>query len=116
MVLKINKRRWGRGDTGGYLRDSNGKQCCLGFLSRACGFSPDEITNEGMISSLSCEGHPAAEKIPPRLFKGINQNCTNLETKLAEINDNPETSDEFKEKEITRLMKLMGVNVTFFYS
>ena len=58
-VLTIERSKWLRGHVEeSYLRDDQGRMCCLGFDAVACGLTPEQITWIAEPSELDTDGLP----------------------------------------------------------
>lgn len=101
--LIIDRAKWG---TGSLLR-SDGKMCCLGFLSKACG-----VPNELILHS----GYPYYEWI--KEF-GLNKefaapiHSASRSTSAAIINDSTVLSNEVKEAKLIKLFADNGITLSF---
>jgi hypothetical protein len=121
MKFTIDRSEWLRGEgheKSFLLRESDGKMCCLGIFSLACGLDPERITNvespemvpvedDESVASLWEKGNPAA---------GFLFNCagaSNLCSRLMETNDEVNTVEGDREEEITKLFAQGGVEVEF---
>jgi hypothetical protein len=120
IPLKINRRLWGRGVTGGLLRSFTGKQCCLGFACRASGFKVSEIQGHGMLSDIddleTLKKQAAVFPILGKLFKVDKHDLADnskLAYDAAGINDDIMLSDKQREKKLTTLFKKHGVAIEF---
>lgn len=104
--LVIVRRRWWRGqggDTSALRRESDGKQCCLGFYARACGIRGVDIEGVTMPTGV----YDLWPKEAHWLF-GAGYNHSADADDLANINDN--NPDE---KSIARIFAKHGVKVVF---
>lgn len=104
--VEIKRSRWlrapkGGGDDypGGRLRDGAGKQCCLGFLARACGVKAAELKGAYFPFALS-------SWLPSWMDKETQWAC-------AEVNDDDRLSDSTKERKIKTLFKQAGYKAVF---
>ena len=117
IAFNINRKKWGRGENGGWLlqyKYSQGKQvprmCCLGLYARACGVSVNEIYLSAMPSKVG-------EKLPEQMQWTVQKRNKGRDSKaalkLADINDDEMTEDEDKEAAIIKHFAKQGITVTF---
>lgn len=135
MDLVIDRSKWMRGEEkpGKLLRKSDGKMCCLGFFSLACGLKPDEIIELGEPQE-PFEHAPGRshEDIPPAMAFLINvgeeepdwdedgefaptrrlQVSKSGET-LMGLNDDTVIAESDREEQIAGVFAMHGVRVTF---
>lgn len=92
--------------------EDGGKMCCLGFLAKGCGIPHDVLIGLGDYGDLkeTCEEY--LDDLPQKIVCYMGQGDS-VHSKLIEANDSKTLSQEEKEKEITRLMKLAFVDVEF---
>lgn len=119
MKLIIDRDKWIRGETeerSRLLRSSDGKMCCLGFYSKANGYSDDEI--EGINSP--CELDPSHR--PPGmnwLFQSStpgafpSRDASTVCWDLMVSNDDSEITEDSREKCLSELFEKNGVEVEF---
>jgi len=107
-TIIINRKRWARGNQGGYLLNAqSGKMCCLGFCAKSFGISTENIIGINMpknITSLQ------KDKLPKWLLLGYGP--VDVE-ELAFINDESTFSDEEREEKIKKIFKKHKINVKF---
>ena len=109
----INRQSWIRGTGDGKLHTKNHRQCCLGFLCRAAGFSVKDITEKtlpGDVESLDLETlFPAVSQ---HVFASVNDAALSdsawISGKLVPI-----VSEEQREQILIRLFKDNNIKVTF---
>ena len=102
--IVISRRRWGRGPTGGRLRDDEtGLQCCLGFVCRAFGVPLYGLKGASMPCALE-DRHRS--KLPDWLFSGDAEDA-------ATINDKSRLTDEKREAHIKAIFKRNGLRAVF---
>jgi hypothetical protein len=106
--IKIPRRRWGRGRSGGSLRDNSGKQCCLGFVCRAYGLTRASISGNGMphqiLDDTKKKGLPTwilARKPKSDVYRA------------ADINDSIGYNDDEREQRITQIFRKHGLRAVF---
>jgi hypothetical protein len=115
--LIIDRKKWGRGDTGGELLNYDGLMCCLGFEARALGCTKKAIQDTAMPADIVNADPKLAKKFS--WLVNADEIKTNLygDSKdaltLAKLNDDRTTSDKFKEREIKKIFKRNGIKVTF---
>lgn len=129
MILRIDRKKWLR-DEGSrrskLLRGSDGKMCCLGFYSLACGLKEKDIRNFQSPSDIWWKNIPEPHSkfmkslvMPGRYFyQGfVNSNYCN---RLMELNDNEKdgesmnlSADEQEGALIYEFGKI-GVEVEFY--
>lgn len=121
-TLTIDRKKWGRGETGGSLLDGQTKkQCCLGFFALECGFNrkniknvsePQELVNRKKINKEKFD------KLQPLLKKDYDHG-DNIYTHskntgiLMEVNDSIKLTDIEREEKIIKYFKKIGVKVRF---
>lgn len=87
-------------------RSSDGKMCCLGFYSLACGNTVEEISNlSDPVEVDEWKGANTKEYI--KVYGGL------MATNDSANWDYEEITDEQREERIIELFKNLGVNVTF---
>lgn len=110
--LVIDRTKWLRGegaDESRLRRERDGKMCCLGFYSIACGFSEEQITGVHYPVGLRNIEVPFPEEMQWTL-----QNAPNLAGKLAQINDFGQDEDEnTREAKIIDRFAAVDVEVEF---
>jgi len=136
MKLIIDRKTWLRGEghkKSFLVRESDGKQCCLGFLAQACGFSKEELTKKRSVLSLFIV--PVAEntysvcnsvdpikreRIKPTVLEKLVCDCDSkssfnnaIGSDLMDVNDDPKLSDYERETKLTELFATVGVEVEF---
>jgi hypothetical protein len=127
MEFVIDRSKWlrGKGPTDSYLlRSSDGKMCCLGFFSLACGLTQDQIKDvqaPKQLIGLDSGGHHINLLSRTDGF-WLMQSDDNIHTpdthtpdtcRLMEDNDNRMISEQEREEKITRLFAANGVTVKF---
>ncbi len=118
----ISRKFWGTGDEGGSLLDaSNGKMCCLGFYSLACGAPKRGILDASYLTSIEDTIPTTQRETTKWLNKRVNmkiggQTTESFEGILAHVND-CETgmykSRSRKEARIKSVFKQNGITVNF---
>lgn len=104
--VKISRKKWHRNEGNSHdfeslLRMPNGKQCCMGFLARACGYRVKDIANRGYPSSLM-DSH---DRFSEELLR--------LEYQIAVVNDRSSVTIRKREQEIRVLFKKAGYKAVF---
>lgn len=101
--LIIDRFKWGRGT----LLRTDGRMCCLGHLSKACGIS-DTLMSEHYYPSDNWDINPE--------FK-FNNDKVNMERKLvikaSKLNDYAWGKPADKERDLITLFKDNGIDLTF---
>ncbi len=82
------------------------KRCCLGFFANACGLSDRQIVNCHELSDVS-------EVSTKGATDDWNSLPIGLLGDIMETNDNGNTSDEQREKKLTKLFKKAGHEIVF---
>lgn len=128
----IDRRRWLRGNQNGTLRDWNNNRCCIGFYAGACGFKIDKLSYADTLhytlltflrntskNDLTYVDFPKALR---KAFESVNENVKekhnenkSIFTELYKVNDDPNISDEQREKFIIKTFKKFGIKVTFIH-
>lgn len=109
----VVRKKWLRGK--GSMASAllwNGKSCCLGFYSEACGISRKVMHSIATPADLAAVSEQKSNVIwKTKLVRsGVNSiSCQ----KLININDSSTTDDAFKEKKLTSLFKRLGIKVKF---
>lgn len=105
--FKIYRPMWGQG---ALIRD-NGEMCCLGFLSKACGYSGKEMEGKSYPSIYW-------DKVPER-FRGLSD--AGADDALddpgfiaAAINDKEDISQTEKETLLIELFSKYGITLSFY--
>lgn len=124
MDLKIIRKHWIRGGVNGrsYMRNDHGNMCCLGFLGKACGYSDSELL--GFSDPWDVMIHAGRDLFPAGTFYSISDfpsraarseelRQSTLITRIVTSNDSRSLWEKDREDEITRLMRALGVDVTF---
>jgi hypothetical protein len=127
MDLTIDRDTWDRGRGTSFLRDSiTGKQCCLGFLAKACGFTDKQITDVGTPAVLihragTIDSEIYSRVIDSEIFSRLVVRDQRLEslgnTKICSdmmaINDGESKAASLREDRLIILFRQIGVDVTF---
>lgn len=119
----ISKRKWvrqskGRNRGNSVLRQKGThcsgpivRQCCLGFVARACGFTPEEIEGVRTLADLA-DAHPDRAKdlggLNPMKETGLR-----LHTEMIRINDDRSTTDREKIAALKSLGRVAGFQLMF---
>lgn len=125
--LTIDRNTWLRGESdSNLLRESDGKMCCLGQLSKQCNIADEVILDEGALNGplnkdkLSTEyiNHPVIGKLLKEIYKDTTANktvygSTDEAFKLMKINDRFNISEEEREKELVEEFKTIDIEVEF---
>jgi hypothetical protein len=135
IAFEIDRRKWGRGDFGGYLlqaetsyfdydematKEQEIAMCCLGIYARACGVPASELLDQSMPSTLG-------DSLPEQMKWLVRTEKVNgywgaperrvvdkaLATSLAETNDSQAVKDAQREATIARRFAKRGITVTF---
>lgn len=108
--LVIDRSKWGYGAllvTGTDGDDNVGKMCCLGFLSKACGYSDQDLMGKGYPDCSWDMPHGfILENRVVRAGRGPMYDA-------AKINDDSGLTREEKEKQLTVLFAENGIVLTF---
>lgn len=120
MKLTIIRSRWLRGNPhSSFLRDSLGRQCCMGFLASACGIDSRSLEGQSYFSELEeDEWAKLPEKLRPiPATDSTETHRRMLDTTLAQgiykKNDSYAITHEQREEDLTILLKNVGIEVTF---
>lgn len=106
--IVIRRRMWGRGNSGGYLRNSVGKQCCLGFVCRAFGVPLEAIVGQTMPERLDDDKHRVL--LPAWLLRTAAE--ADVST-AAGVNDDVTLTNEERELKIAAIFKKHGLKAVF---
>lgn len=105
--LVIDRKIWLRGEgslKSKLIRESDGKQCCVGIYLLSCGVEAKSIINRG--APKDC--------ILPTEAQWVNRfSHSQLTHKLYDVNDNKAMSEETRERKIAATFLECGVEVTF---
>lgn len=113
MKFTVKRNKWFRGNEGtsSSLLRKDGQRCCLGFLAQACGYQDDEVFDMSYLNELL-----QTDLLPQEFYRATvnSPGCSRLVHKFAAgINDNPDISDEIREKRLTELFAKYDIQVTF---
>jgi hypothetical protein len=97
----VKRSQWLRGGIG-TLRDSDGKQCCLGFVGRQCGVPAKVLLTVSLPNAYDL-GDEQFEKYPPDIAWNT----------FSSVNDNPRISDTEREKRLKKLALKNGFRFRF---
>lgn len=99
MKLVIDRTKWLRGEGNSQsrlLRSGDGKMCCMGFYSLACGLKDDEIRDSPWPDH-------SESRVPDWIHgKG-----------LSRLNDSEDIPDALREQRISKIFAKHGVEVEF---
>jgi len=112
VKLIIKRKRWLRGKPdNSALRNADGKQCCLGFLARACGATTKDIL--GLPDPGATTGIAWPKGISPggRGYDGYGN--TALVGRIISTNDSRGLLPEARERQLKELFAEAGVEVVF---
>lgn len=112
-TLTIDRRKWGRGKTGGRLltgatTHNPGKMCCLGFTCLKYGLTPKQIVNGTVPVYLS----KTAKAMLPDWLTCSSRGDADVGA-FACINDSWDSDDADKEKMITTIFAKHDIKVKF---
>lgn len=120
--LVIDRSKWDRGKMFDELRltegaDSpctalrnahDGRMCCLGIYLNSCGVAKRTLDGSGLPSDLA-----AVPRVAAWLLLTEEGSSTQVEDLFSEINDSTEITSRARERQLTKLFKQHGVEVTF---
>ena len=123
MKLEISRAKWlrGEGSEDSYLiRQSDGKQCCLGFFGLAAGIEADKMLSVQTPEEVPITETETVQEVWTRKFEeagglfseylgGLSGTCS----KLMEANDDENETEEAREELISKLFQKIGVEVVF---
>lgn len=113
----IDRKKWvrGRGSVDSHLRNlTDGRQCCLGFFSKKCGFKNDDILDLSSIEDLAAYFGMDSERVKRVLFSAGQVSATSTFWQdLYAINDDELYSDAEREELITAKFAAVGITVHF---
>lgn len=125
QVVVIEREKWihGEGSSESYLlRHSDGKMCCLGFASLACGLMPEVIEKERAVMSLVRNGVAVPDSLQWLLCDRLNSDAAEslMNVNDCRIGSIDHTSRRYdihseadREAYITRVMGENGIDVQF---
>ena len=117
--LTIDRTKWGRGkgsEDSLLLRPSNGKMCCLGFLSLHVGLSEEDIsfekTPDSVLNKKGCLIHSSLIKLElNKIFSSIS--TTEVCQELMYFNDTTSLTEEVREERLKLRFLQIGYEVEF---
>lgn len=107
----IERKYWKRGKeaiNGNALLNPDSTMCCLGFYSRACGLSSDDILEVPMPSEVS--------ELPTQMLWLVNEvewESSASAHDLANTNDTSSFIEEEREEKIKAMFARQGIEVNF---
>ena len=107
----IDRKTWLRGmnTDESVLLDGDGRQCCLGFYSSACGVASSGIAGRSFPSSI----RPRLQEMS-WLFEWDHETTEGaIEDTLTTVNDRSTIEDSEREETITRYFADQGITVNF---
>lgn len=121
--LTINRKKWfrGRGSDQSALRCRDGRQCCLGFLGSACGFTARDLNDVGL-PEATCEPAGHARMWPKgvvELWDGRSMGHlagwadTQWTSEAVEINDDESIVDAVREELLIQHFAKISIELTF---
>lgn len=132
-VIRIDRTKWGRGETGGSLFcPENGLSCCIGLAAQQLGVPIEALASRSTVDDLITE--MAKEQIPAAFiqpnedyeeyeadhgYSPENDGVYSIEEVYAlsrayGVNDDKDTTDAQKEAELVPLFDEMGFDIEFF--
>lgn len=120
--LVINRSKWYRGkSSGSKLLREDGKMCCLGFFSLACGLSAGTILNMETPDRIPSMMPNHLDEIPKSYRFLYQQNeeggsyftATPIAQEMMATNDSPVLSGEFREQHLKELFLQKDWEVEF---
>lgn len=120
--LVIDRKEWYRGHTGkdSKLLTGDGRKCCLGFLSLACGLKNEDIRNTTMPAAISIK---LPESMGFLIEDGRNSRFSGDASRIndtlvgdvlgAIFNPLKLLSEEHREQLLTELFAAEGIALTF---
>ena len=119
MKLTIDRQKWlrGEGSEDSFLLRHDGKMCCLGFYSLACGLKPENIegmstVDEAIDKNGLCQPNEVAWLIDRNNSKRV-FNSSAIANTLMCVNDDVEVRDARREDSIAEIFAEYGVEVEF---
>lgn len=117
MKLTIDRTKWLRGEpiSSKLLSSRTGEMCCLGFFSKACGYSDDEIMDEGDPGTiLNRTKYPDwIYDYTNRISDSTNDLISTNDMTNGVSNDDGLCTEEWREKKIIEIFAEHGVEVEF---
>ncbi len=127
MKITIKRGEWYRGKAGSALvvlapgTADHKQKCCLGFLGIAYGANPNgdrEFDDEDSIGICGAGAPRSKQKFWPRWLFKLSTYCAGrgqgiVADDLIEVNDNVLSTDDEKEKEISRIFAENGDEAEF---
>jgi len=112
VKLIIKRKRWLRGQPdNSALRNADGKQCCLGFLARACGASTKDVLN--FPDPGVTKGIDWPKGIAPKGHGYDGHGNTALVGRIISTNDSRGLLPKARERQLKELFAEAGIKVVF---
>jgi len=110
--LVIDRSMWGAGSL---LRPGDGKMCCLGFASKACGATDDEIKGLDFPPPYFIDkyGLPKWMCLSPKFEHLCVDEGLAPPLRATSINDTVHISDSERESELIKLFNYNGIELSF---
>ena len=112
----VRREDWyrGKGDRESRLmRPEDHKMCCLGFYALANGYKPGEIENRCFPSDLTMGENEPLPDTMDWLLDMYPDTEQEYELLIGNINDDPDSSEQERERDLTRMFAKHGVQVEF---
>ena len=121
LRVEIKRSEWLRGGGNSVLLDGAGKKCCVGFACLTAGLTEDKIRHSVRVDDLAAINYsgddlPSIAGLARPVQAGtsdwfyVEKGITN---KLYEINDDISMVESDREKVITNLGRLAGIEFSF---
>ena len=115
LNVTVRKRRWARGGKKGpsLMRNKDGNQCCLGFVGRACGYTPAELETLGYPEDVVINAGKNLFPVGIVVSEMEWSYNSDLAADLIRINDDEGIDDTERIERLTVLGREAGINFTF---
>jgi len=115
-TLVIQRKIWGRGETGGALRKKvrdTFKHCCLGILALKQGCSVREIQGNGSPADLTDKRSEKEVRAAfPKMISRSGEDSAVAEEMMS-VNDNTGISETDRETRLAKLFGKIGIKIKF---
>lgn len=106
VEVVIDRAKWARGGRQTGLLNGDGSMCCLGFASKALGYSDKELYYCAFPTDLICEG--------AREWNGMNvTQLSQWQSMAVNANDNANDTEENRELRVRSILEDHGFKVSF---
>ena len=112
LKVQVERDNWLRGEGASYLRDHDGRMCCIGFACLAAGMKEEDIVGHMMVISDCLEMGDVPEVLKATLMED-NGSASEEADELYVTNDNRSISDSQRETMLKDYGKAAGIEFEF---